>query len=119
MNGDERRRKIFGQFSSNWKIIHPKFSWTDNLAYQNKEYLSLHQSTLRKVDILDGIVDRANKNQLKVAVSVRVIYGLTPSGIGEIIRNNWILNTIKYVIVFAFGAAAEPIIQWLFGTKNF
>ena len=34
------------------------------ITFQNKEYIKLHQSTLRKVDILSNIVDRCANNTL-------------------------------------------------------
>lgn len=87
-------------------------------AFDKNEYLKLHKSTLRKVDIIDSIVDQTDKNELKVASKTKQIYGLTIPGIIEIIKNNWILITIWTLIFFILGAASEPIIQQIFGTAN-
>ncbi len=59
------------------------------------------------------------KNKLKVNLNPIKIYGLTPTGIFEIVRNNWILFLIWSLIIAFIGAAFEPIIQYFSGTSNF
>lgn len=88
----------------------------ESAAYDNKEYLKLHKSTLRKVDIIDSIIDRADKNELKVCAKKKHIYGLTIPGLIEIVKNNWLLILIWTLIFYILGAATEPIIQRIFGT---
>ncbi len=88
----------------------------ESVAFDNKEYLKLHKSTLRKVDIIDSIIERADKEELIVSVKTKHIYGLTISGIIEIVKNNWILIAIWTIIFYILGAATEPLIQKLFGT---
>ncbi|MEI6949621.1 hypothetical protein V9K67_20710 [Paraflavisolibacter sp. H34] len=90
----------------------------ESLAFDNKEYLKLHKSTLRKVDIIDSFIVRADNGELKVNVKKKHIYGFTIPGIFEIVKNNWILLLIWSLIVYILGAASEPIIQKLFGTSN-
>lgn len=87
-------------------------------AYNNKEYLKLHKSTLRKVDIIDTIIDRADKDELKINVGKTAVYGLTILGIFEIFKNNWILIFIWTILVYLIGAASEPIVQRFFGTAQ-
>ncbi|NMC58103.1 MAG: hypothetical protein GYA51_01710 [Candidatus Methanofastidiosa archaeon] len=88
----------------------------ESTAYNNKEYLKLHKSTLRKVDIIDSIIDRTDKNELKVCAKKKHIYGLTIPGLIEIVKNNWLLILIWTLIFYILGAATEPIIQHIFGT---
>lgn len=88
----------------------------ESTAFDNKEYLKLHKSTLRKVDIIDSIIDRTDKNELKVVSKTKHIYGLTIPGIIEIVKNNWILILIWTILFYILGAATEPVIQRLFGT---
>ena len=90
----------------------------ESTAFDNKEYLKLHKSTLRKVDIIDSIIDRADKNELKVSSKTKHIYGLTITGIIEIVKNNWVLFAIWTILIYILGAATEPIIQRLFGTAK-
>jgi hypothetical protein len=88
----------------------------ESAAYDNKEYLKLHKSTLRKVDIIDSIIDRADKNELKVCAKKKHIYGLTIHGLIEIVKNNLLLILMWSLLIYILGAATEPIIQRLFGT---
>jgi hypothetical protein len=90
----------------------------ESTAFDKKEYLNLHKSTLRKVDIIDSIIDRADKNELKVNAKTKHIYGLTIPGIIEIVKNNWILIAIWTILFYILGAATEPAIQRLFGTAQ-
>ncbi len=85
-------------------------------AFDNKEYLKLHKSTLRKVDIIESIVERTDRNELRIATGSKEIYGLTVSGLIEIVKNNWILILLWTLIFYILGAATEPVIQRLFGT---
>lgn len=87
-------------------------------AFDNNEFLKLHASTLRKVDILESIIHRAYQNDLKVHASPKKIYGLTIPGIIEIVKNNWLLILIWTIGFYILGAATEPIIQNWFGTSK-
>ena len=86
------------------------------LAFDNKQYLELHKSTLRKLDIIDYIIDRTYKNELIVVSKRKDIYGYTIPGIIEIVKNNWILLGIWTILIYILGAVSEPIFQRLFGT---
>ncbi|MFU1859328.1 hypothetical protein ACK8HY_20170 [Sphingobacterium sp. NGMCC 1.201703] len=87
-------------------------------AFDNKEYLKLHKSSLKKVDIIESIIDRTDKNELKVEANTKQIYGLSVSGIIEIVKNNWILISTWTILIYILGAASEPLIQNFFGTSN-
>ena len=63
-------------------------------AFANGQYLVLHQSTLRKIDIMETIVDLVDKNLLKVNVNTRDIYGISIPGIIEMVKNNRVLLAI-------------------------
>jgi len=86
-------------------------------AFESKEYLKLHISTLRKIDIIETIIDRVDKNEIKINTSKKDIYGLSVPGLIEIVRNSWILLLIWTIIIFVVGSAFEPIIQRIFGTE--
>ncbi len=87
-------------------------------AFENREYLKLHMSTSRKVEMIDRILTLEEKRKLKVEASIVEIYGLTPVGIFEMVRNNWILFVIWSIIIYLIGAAFEPIVQNYFGTSS-
>ncbi len=90
----------------------------ESTAFENKEYLKLHKSTLRKVDIIDSIIDLTYKDELIVNAKKKNIYGLTISGMIEIVKSNWILLAIWTILFYVLGAATEPIIQRLFRTDR-
>ncbi|MEW9677910.1 hypothetical protein ABRT01_17430 [Lentibacillus sp. L22] len=53
---------------------------TEAEAFENKEFVKLHQSTLRKVDILHIIVERIIEDNLETDATLREIYGLLHKG---------------------------------------
>jgi hypothetical protein len=66
-------------------------------AFENKEYVKLHQSTLRKVDIIANVFERAVDRSLKTNASWTDIYGINPRVIGEIIREHWLFSILGLV----------------------
>ncbi len=86
-------------------------------AFDNRDFLKLHMSTSRKVEIIDRILTLEEKEKLKVKASFFKIYGISPMGIFEMIRNNWILFLIWSVVIYLIGSAFEPIVQKYFGTN--
>jgi len=88
-------------------------------AFDEKQYLKLHQSTLRKVDIIDSVIDRAAKGELKVHSKNWHIYGYTVPGIIEIVKNNWLLMALWSILIFILGALAQPAILNLFGISSY
>ena len=74
-------------------------------AFSNKEFIKLHQSTLKKVDVLANLLNRAISGTLKVKSKWWEIYGLSPQGIFEYIGNRWwakILWTLASIILGAW-----------------
>lgn len=67
-------------------------------CFQNKEFIKLHQSTLRKVDIFNTIIEKLAEGTLKTNSKLQDIYGLTPQGIYEMISENWVIALIFWVI---------------------
>ena len=85
-------------------------------AFDSKEYLRLHISTLRKVDILDTIIDRAQSNSLKVNVAKKHVYGLTLPGIIALIKETpWLLVLIG-LIGYLLNIVIDPFVQRVMGT---
>ena len=87
-------------------------------AFDKKEYLKLHISTLRKVDIIDSIISRTETDSLKVVSTKRQIYGLTLLGIFAIVKETPWLLLIASILGYLIGAALEPIVQKLFHTAT-
>lgn len=87
-------------------------------AFEKKEFLKLHMSTMRKVEIIDRLFMEYEKNNLKHNARLKEIYGLTIPGIFHLVKESPILIGIWSIAVFIIGAAFEPIIQHVFGTAK-
>lgn len=81
-------------------------------AFKDKEYVKLHQSTLRKVDLLAGIAKLTYEEELKTQAKWRDIYGLDLAAWTEMITDHWLykliggigIGTILTVIAFIVGS---------------
>ena len=70
-------------------------------AFENKEYVKLHQSTLRKVDVLASVAERAADGTLKTDARLRDMYGNYAEAIGEILREHWLASVITFIAAIA------------------
>jgi len=76
-------------------------------AFDDKQYLKLHMSTLKKVDIIEGIITRTNNDELIVVPGIVQVYGLTIPGIFKLIKDTpWLL-----LIATAFGYLLKLIVE--------
>ena len=66
-------------------------------AFEEKEYVKLHQSTLRKVRVLKTILERIDNRTLKTNAKWVDIYGCYPVAIGEFIKDSWIVSIITFI----------------------
>lgn len=73
-------------------------------AFDNKDYVRLHQSTLRKVDIMNTIVERTAEGSLKTNAKFTDVYGLSPQGIFELAKDNWLIGVIFSLLGLLIGA---------------
>jgi hypothetical protein len=85
-------------------------------AFDNKEYLKLHMSTLKKVDIIASIIHRVENDELIVFAKRKYIYGLTLPGCIALVKETPWLLILAGIIGYLIGAALEPIVQNVFGT---
>ena len=67
-------------------------------AFQKKEYVRLHLSTLRKVDMFADIAERANHGILKTNATWWDLYHLHPEAASEWLREHWIPTLIGAII---------------------
>ncbi|MFC6330989.1 hypothetical protein ACFP56_00005 [Paenibacillus septentrionalis] len=72
-------------------------------AFDDKEYVKLHQSTLRKVDCLQTILERTASGSLKNNSKFYDIYGISPQGIAEMIKDNWLIGLLWTGITLILG----------------
>lgn len=72
-------------------------------AFEQKEYVKLHQSTLRKVDVMESILKRTVEETIKVNSKWFQMYGLTPQGIYEAFKENWFASLILTIVGILIG----------------
>lgn len=63
-------------------------------AFANKEYMRLHFSTLKKVDMLSNIATRTDQGQLKTNSSWKEFLYCYPQIIGEWFKDNWLASIV-------------------------
>jgi hypothetical protein len=85
-------------------------------AFENKEYLLLHMSTLRKVEVIDRLLSAYQSKKLKQNARIFEIYDFSIPGIIYYVKESPILLLIWSIIIFVIGVIIEPIIQNMFGT---
>ena len=71
-------------------------------AFDDAEFVKLHQSTLRKVDVIANLLDRVLSGNLKTASNWRERHGIHPAALVEYLTENWVWGLIV-VIGVVFG----------------
>ncbi|UVC07231.1 hypothetical protein IHQ71_18670 [Rhizobium sp. TH2] len=66
-------------------------------AFQQKEYVKLHQSTLKKVDVIDNLLDRFLDGSLKTQARWRDTHSLHPAILVEVIQEHWLFSLLGFV----------------------
>ena len=72
-------------------------------AFENKEFVKLHQSTLRKVDVLANLAGRAHAGDLQTLASWWEVNGRTFKAAAEWLQEHWAVKAIAAFITL--GAA--------------
>lgn len=72
-------------------------------AFLAKEFVRLHQSTLRKVDVLANIAERAHRGELKTRATWREKNGLSIMAAIEWLREHWLVSAV--ITILSVGAA--------------
>lgn len=73
-------------------------------AFKNQEYVKLHMSTLRKVDVFANILNRAINSTLKVNSKWTEIYGVSIQGIFNFCKDTWWIQIIWTIVSLILGA---------------
>lgn len=68
-------------------------------AFDNKEFVKLHQSTLRKADVLANIFERTSDNSIKTNATWREIHGITPQTLIELIKEHWLWSAFVIIAI--------------------
>jgi len=66
-------------------------------AFEAREFVKLHQSTLRKVDVFASIFERILQGNLKTNAKWYQVYGFHPKALLEIITEHWIWSLIVVI----------------------
>lgn len=84
-------------------------------AFEAKQFLKLHQSTLRKVDIFANFAERAHAGRLKSLATWWEMNGRSIKAVGEWLREHWLIGAIAAAIgLISAAARAWPSIMPLF-----
>ncbi|MEE1218391.1 MAG: hypothetical protein U0L20_00545 [Ruminococcus sp.] len=83
-------------------------------AFKNHEYVKLHMSTLRKVDVFADLVNRAINNNLKVNSKWTEIYGVSIPGIMNFCKDTWWIQVIWTITSMILGGLIGELISHLF-----
>jgi hypothetical protein len=79
-------------------------------AFDGKEYVKLHQSTLRKVDVLSNIVERTYNGSLKTNATIWDLHGGSLRAVGEHLKNHWAVALIGLIAaMITIGAAIAAL----------
>lgn len=70
-------------------------------AFEKQEYVKLHQSTLRKVDVIANLLDRTLDGSLKTNASWREVNGIHPSVLVEFVTQHWIYGLLGIIGMIA------------------
>jgi hypothetical protein len=94
--------------------ISPK-NWLDGegeaSAFDNKEYVKLHQSTLAKVNVMENILKLTAEDGLKTKSKFVDIYGISPQGIFELVKDNWLFSLIMVIISTLLSIGISKILE--------
>lgn len=84
---------------NNWRTDEFMTGKEEADAFDHHQYVSLHRSTLRKVEVISKIINAIAKNTLKVDTKTwKDIYGISPNGIFQYTKENWILSVSFFIV---------------------
>jgi hypothetical protein len=84
-------------------------------AFDAKEFVKLHQSTLRKADTLANIFERTSTNSLKTNSSWLERHGYTPAAVAEWAKEHWVVSILAVSgIVLTFVVRAFDLLKILY-----
>lgn len=81
-------------------------------AFQNKEYVKLHQSTLSKVDVIGNILMMTAEEDLRTKARFRDIYGISAQGLFELSKDHWLYSLVVVVLTTFISVAIAYCFNW-------
>lgn len=79
-------------------------------AFDEKEYVKLHQSTLSKVDTFETLLRFSAEGKLKTKAKLIDIYGISPQGLFELAKDYWLFSIVTLILSTLLGIAITKII---------
>lgn len=67
-------------------------------AFEGKEYVKLHQSTLRKADVIANLLGRTLDGTLRTKTTWRERYGNHPAALIEYLQEHWLAAAVVLII---------------------
>ncbi len=83
-------------------------------AFNNGDYVALHQSTLRKVDNMHNVISLSVENDLKTNSNIFQVYGITPAGLFYAGKDNWVVAILLFIVGCVIAGIFSLIISRLF-----
>lgn len=78
-------------------------------AFEKKEFVKLHRSTLRKVDVMADILERVLDGSLKTQATWTDKHGIHPAALVEVLKENW---------AWSFFLALAAILSFVLNVKG-
>lgn len=79
-------------------------------AFNNKEYLKLHLSTLRKVKVIANLINKQLDGNLKTLAKWREIYGISPQSVFIYYREHWWCQLLGWIVMLVVGGVVGAYI---------
>ena len=73
-------------------------------AFENKQYIRLRNSTLRKVDLFYSILVAVSEGKLKTNATWKEMYGISIQGVYEALKERWWFNFIVFILGLLLGS---------------
>jgi hypothetical protein len=84
------------------------------IAFENKEYVRLHYSTMRKVEVIAALARRHDQGVLKTDTSWRDQYAYEPQAFAEWLSQHWFAQLLLWLFaLIGFFASVVQIWQFL------
>lgn len=83
-------------------------------AFENRDFIRLHQSTLGKVAAFEKIIELAARNKLKTNTKWYEQRGYTPQAIFDFAQTNWLASSILTLLSIIVGIVLGRLYNYLF-----
>lgn len=87
------------------------------IAFDQKEYVKLHQSTLKKVDVIFCILDKVMDNSLKTNTTLKSRYGFSIQCYYEVLQSKWWWKLFVTLFLLIAGGIIGHFIEGIFSKE--